>query len=307
MKTYDLVIIGGGPAGLSAGLYASRAKLKNIVLEKGDAGGQIATTNEVDNYPGSAENVTGPALSQRMKDQCVEFGSEFAKEEMLSIEKKDKTFYLKTDKNEYEAKAVIIATGSNPKEIGCKGEKEFRGMGVSYCATCDGFFFRDLVVAVIGGGDSALEEGMFLTKFAKKVYVVHRRDELRAAKSIQEKAFANSKIEFIYDSVVEEIKGDVVVSSITLKNVKTNELKDLSVDGVFVFVGYKPNSSMFVDMVETDEIGFIIGTEEMNTKVEGLFVAGDVRQKMLKQVITAAADGAIAAVSAEKYIAKVFE
>jgi thioredoxin reductase (NADPH) len=307
MKTYDLVIIGGGPAGLSAGLYASRAKLKNIVLEKGDAGGQLATTNDIDNYPGSAENTNGPALSQRMKDQCVEFGSEFAKEDLLSIEKKDKLFYLKTDKNEYEAKSVVIATGSNPKEIGCKGEKEFRGMGVSYCATCDGFFFKDLTVAVIGGGDSALEEGMFLTKLAKKVYVVHRRDEFRAAKSIQEKAFANSKMEFIYDSVVEEIKGDGVVNGITLKNVKTGELTNLSVDGVFVFVGYKPDSTLFEDMVETDETGFIIGDEEMKTKMEGLFVAGDVRQKMLKQVITAAADGAIAAVSAEKYIARVFE
>ncbi|SHE62730.1 thioredoxin-disulfide reductase [Alkalibacter saccharofermentans] len=307
MKTYDLVIIGGGPAGLSAGLYASRAKLKNIVLEKGDAGGQLATTNDIDNYPGSAENTNGPALSQRMKDQCVEFGSEFAKEELLSIEKKDKLFYLKTDKNEYEAKSVVIATGSNPKEIGCKGEKEFRGMGVSYCATCDGFFFKDLTVAVIGGGDSALEEGMFLTKLAKKVYVVHRRDEFRAAKSIQEKAFANSKMEFIYDSVVEEIKGDGVVNGITLKNVKTGELTNLSVDGVFVFVGYKPDSTLFEDMVEIDEIGFIIGDEEMKTKMEGIFVAGDVRQKMLKQVITAAADGAIAAVSAEKYIARVFE
>ncbi|MBF7097224.1 thioredoxin-disulfide reductase [Alkalibacter mobilis] len=305
--SYDLLIIGGGPAGLSAGLYASRANLKNLILEKGDAGGQIASTSEVDNYPGSIKNATGPTLSMRMKEQCVEFGSEFKKEEFIDLKKDGKIFKVKTDKDEYEAKTVIIATGADPKEIGCKGEREYRGMGVSYCATCDGFFFRDLTVAVVGGGDSALEEGMFLTKFAKKVYIIHRRDELRAVKSIQDKAFANNKIEFVFDSVVEEIKGDGVVNGITVKNVKTGELTDMAVDGVFVYVGYKPNSAKFRDFVELDETGFIIGTEEMTTTTAGLFVAGDIRKKMLKQVITAAADGAIASVSAEKYVAENFE
>lgn len=299
---YDIIIIGGGPAGLTAGLYGSRARMKTLIIEKGDAGGQIATTFEVDNYPGSMEKCTGPVLAQRMKDQALSFGTEFVKEEIKKIEKKNEIFYLETDKNKYEAKAVIVATGSLSRDIGCKGEKEFRGMGVSYCATCDGFFFQGLTVVVVGGGDAAIDEGIFLTKFAKKVIIVHRRNELRAAKSLQEKARANPKIEFILDTVVEEIKGNGVVSTVTLKNVKTGELKDISADGVFVFIGYSPNSALVKEFVKTDEIGFIIGDEKMQTLTPGLFVAGDVRRKMLRQVVTAVADGAIAAVSAEAYI-----
>ncbi|HCX64849.1 MAG TPA: thioredoxin-disulfide reductase [Eubacteriaceae bacterium] len=307
MKEFDTVIIGGGPAGLSAGLYAARANMKAVVIEKAEPGGQMTTTSDVDNYPGSIENPTGIGLSMRMKDQCKTFGTEIAKETVSSIDKEEDRFIVKTDKNEYEAKTVIAATGSNPKKIGCKGEDQFRGMGVSYCATCDGFFFKDMTVAVVGGGDSAMDEGIFLTKFAKEVIVIHRRDELRAAKSLQDKAFANDKIRFVFDSVVEEIKGDNVVQAIDVKNVKTGEVEELKVDGVFVFVGYQPNGDLFEKFVERDEDGFIIGDEDMKTSTEGLFVAGDLRKKSLKQVVTAAADGAIAAVQAEKYIADKFE
>lgn len=304
---YDMIIIGGGPAGLSAGLYASRANLKNLVLEKAEAGGQIATTSEVDNYPGSPKDATGPVLSQRMKEQCEAFGTEFRKEECKEIIKEGDYFKIVTNKETYKTKIVIAAMGANPREIGCKGEKEFRGMGVSYCATCDGFFFRDLDVAVVGGGDSALEEGIFLTKFAKKVYIIHRRDELRAVESIQDKAKANPKIEFILDSVVEEIKGDGLVQSVRIKNVKSGEESDLPVDGVFVFVGYYPSTELIKDMATLDESGYVLAGEDMKTNVPGLFVAGDIRKKVVKQVITAAADGAIAAVLGEKYISEHFE
>lgn len=304
---YDIIIIGGGPAGLSAGLYASRASLKNLVLEKAEAGGQIATTSEVDNYPGSPVGATGPVLSQRMKEQCIEFGSEFRKEECLELKKEGELFHITTNKGAYQAKTVIAAMGAYPRAIGCPGEKEYRGMGVSYCATCDGFFFRDLEVAVVGGGDSALEEGIFLTKFAKKVHIIHRRDELRAVKSIQEKAMANPKIEFIFDTVVDEIKGDGVVKAVVLKNVKTGALRELSVDGVFIYVGYHPNAKLIKDMVDLCESGYVLAGEDMKTRVPGLFVAGDIRKKQVKQVITAAADGAVAAVLAEKYISEHFE
>jgi thioredoxin reductase (NADPH) len=304
---YDMIIIGGGPAGLSAGLYASRASLKNLILEKSEAGGQIATTSEVDNFPGSMKDATGPMLSQRMKEQCEAFGSEFRKEECKELKKVGDYFQVVTNKDTHQAKAVVAAMGAYPREIGCPGEREFRGMGVSYCATCDGFFFRDLNVAVVGGGDSALEEGIFLTKFAKKVTIIHRRDELRAVKTIQDKAMANPKIEFIFDSVVEEITGDGLVKGVRIKNVKTGVVRDLSVDGVFIYVGYHPNTELIKDMAVLDESGYVVAGEDMETKIPGLFVAGDIRKKSLKQVITAAADGAIAAVQGEKYIAEHFE
>lgn len=304
---YDMIIIGGGPAGLSAGLYASRAKLKNVILEKGDAGGQMATTSDVENYPGSMEDATGASLTMRMKQQCEAFGTEFRKEECKEIKKEGDLFVVVTDKETHRAKTVVAAMGAYPREMGCKGEKEFRGMGVSYCATCDGFFFRDLNVAVVGGGDSALEEGLHLTKFAKKVTIIHRRDAFRANQTLQSKAKANPKIEFILDSVVEEIKGDGLVQSIHLKNVKTGEESELAVDGVFVFVGYLPRTELLKDLVSLDEAGYALAGEDTVTNVPGLFVAGDLRKKPLKQVITAASDGAVAAVSGEKYITEHFD
>ena len=303
---FDCIIIGAGAAGLSAGLYAARGRVNTLIIERGDIGGQTATTHLVDNYPGSIENPTGPQLMDRMKEQCLQFGAKISQETLEEVYREGQIFKVTTNKGEYLTKTLIIATGAEPKQAGFKGEKEYRGRGISYCATCDGDFFEDLDVAVIGGGDAAVEEAIYLTRFAKKVTIIHRRDQLRAVKSIQEKAFANEKINFVWDSVVEEVKGTGVVQSIVLLNKKTNELTELKIDGVFVYIGYTPNSSLFKDLVETDELGYIIGDQEMRTNVPGIFVAGDVRQKSLKQVITAAADGAIAGVNVEKYITENF-
>ena len=306
-EIYDVVIIGAGPAGLAAGLYASRARLKTLILEKEKAGGQIVTTDEVANYPGSVENASGPSLIARMVDQVDEFGAERKLDTIKEIELEGETKVLKGEKGEYKAKTVIIATGANPRPIGCPGEKELTGRGVSYCATCDAAFFEDMEVYVVGGGDTAVEEAMYLTKFARKVTVIHRRDELRAAKSIQEKAFNNEKMNFMWDSVVEEIKGDGIVESMVVKNVKTGELTEIHADeddgtfGIFVFVGFIPATKLF-DGVITMEDGYIKTDEDMNTNIPGVFAAGDCRVKSLRQVVTATADGAIAAVQAGKHI-----
>lgn len=305
-KNYDTIIIGAGAAGLSAGLYASRGRVKTLILERGQVGGQTITTEDVENYPGSVEDPTGPKLMERMRKQSEAFGTEIKQETVEGLEKDGKYFNIKTNKELYKSKTIIIATGAEPRLLGAPGEKEFRGRGVSYCATCDGDFFEGLNIAVVGGGDSAVEEGMYLTKFAQKVTIIHRRDELRAVKSLQERAFANNKIDFIWDTVVEEIKGEGVVQSLVLKNKKTDKISELKVDGAFIYVGYKPISQLFEGFVDMDESKYIIGNEEMKTNVPGVFVAGDVRKKMLKQIITAAADGAIAAVSVEKYIAENF-
>ena len=306
-EIYDVVIIGAGPAGLAAGLYASRARLKTLILEKEKAGGQIVTTDEVANYPGSVENASGPSLIARMVEQVDEFGAEKKLDTIKEIELEGETKVLKGEKGEYKAKTVIIATGANPRPIGCPGEKELTGRGVSYCATCDAAFFEDMEVFVVGGGDTAVEEAMYLTKFARKVTVIHRRDELRAAKSIQEKAFNNEKMNFMWDSVVEEIKGDGIVESMVVKNVKTGELTEIHADeddgtfGIFVFVGFIPATKLF-DGVITMEDGYIKTDEDMNTNIPGVFAAGDCRVKSLRQVVTATADGAIAAVQAGKHI-----
>lgn len=310
---YDVVIIGSGPAGLAAGLYAARAKMKTLVLEKNKVGGQISTTNEVANYPGSIPNATGPSLVARMVEQVDEFGAERKKDNIVEVDFSGKVKVLKGEKDEYRAKAVIIASGATPKLIGCPGEQELTGKGVSYCATCDADFFTDLEVFVIGGGDSAVEEGIYLTKFARKVTIVHRRDELRAAKSIQEKAFKNPKIEFMWNTEVAEIKGDGVVESIVFRNTETGETHEYVADendgtfGVFPFIGYQPLSEIYKGKIDMDSQGYIITDENMKTNVSGVFAAGDIRVKSLRQVVTAVADGAIAAVQAEKYIESNFE
>ena len=303
---YDIIVIGGGPAGLSAGLYGARSRAKTLILEKGKWGGQAATTEELENYPGSIEQPTGPEITARMKRQAEEFGAETRAETVTKLELDGKIKKVITDSAEYQAKTVIIATGAKPRLLGCPGELELRGKGVSYCATCDADFFTDLRVVVVGGGDSAIQEAIYLTKFAEKVTVIHRRDELRAAKSIQERAFANPKIDFIWDSVVIEIKGDGIVESVVVKNVKTNEVKEVQTDGVFMFVGYDPVSDLVKGLVDMDEKGYIITDENMSTSIEGVFAAGDVRVKSLRQVVTAASDGAIAAVRAEHYISENF-
>jgi len=301
MELYDVAIIGSGPAGLTAGIYAGRARLKTLIIEKQQAGGQIVQTEEVENYPGALEGDTGPAIIDRMVAQTKKFGVEKVSDEITEVQLVGKTKILKAKGGEYRAKSVIIATGAEPRFLGCPGEKEFIGKGVSYCATCDGAFFEGLDIFVIGGGDTAVEEAMFLTKFGRKVYVVHRRDELRAAKSIQEKAFKNEKVEFIWDSVVEEIKGDGLVNEIVLKNKKTGKLTNYKAEdgmlGVFIFVGYTPFTKLFEGKLDLER-SYIKTDENMKTKIPGVFAAGDVRVKDLRQVVTATADGAIAAVQA---------
>ncbi|SKA93483.1 thioredoxin reductase (NADPH) [Caloramator quimbayensis] len=303
---YDIIIIGGGPAGLSAGLYGSRSKLSVLVIEKGKFGGQATTTAELENYPGSIENCTGPALTERMKKQAEEFGTEFIKDEVISVDFSNDIKKVHCKNGEYSAKTIIIATGAEPRLGGFERELELRGRGVSYCATCDADFFEGLDVAVIGGGDSAITEALYLTKFAESVTVIHRRDSLRAAKSLQEKAFNNPKINFVWNSVVIAANGDEILESLTVKNVATGEISEISVNGVFVFVGLNPITSAFKGHINLSEGGYIPTDDNMKTNVEGVFAAGDVRVKSLRQVITAAADGAIAAVAAEEYINEKF-
>lgn len=301
-QIYDTIIIGGGPAGLSAGLYASRSRMKTLIIERAKYGGQATTTDELENYPGSIEECTGTTLSQRMRQQAEDFGTEFVKDEVVETVLEGDIKVIKCRKGEYQAKTIIIATGATPRLGGFKNEIELRGRGVSYCATCDADFFTDLDIAVIGGGDSAITEAIYLAKFGETVTVIHRRDSLRAAKSLQEKAFANPKIKFIWNSVVEEANGDEILESLTIKNRKTGEVSTLEVNGCFVFVGYLPISELFKGKVNMTERGDIITDEEMRTNIPGVFAAGDVREKSLRQVITAAADGAIAATNAEHYI-----
>lgn len=309
---YDVVIIGSGPAGLSAGLYSGRARMKTLIIEKEKAGGQIATTEEVENYPGSIDHETGPSLISRMVKQAEHFGAEKVTDDIKEVNFDGDIKILKGDKGEYHARAVIIATGAKPRLMGCPGEKEFTGKGVSYCATCDAAFFDDFDVYVIGGGDSAVEEAMFITKFARKVTIVHRRDSLRAARSIQEKAFKNEKIDFIWNSEVKEIKGEGIVESMVLRNRETGEETEIVANeddgtfGIFVFVGYLPQNNLFKDIITMDERGYIITDDNMKTNIEGVYAAGDNRVKSLRQVVTATADGAIAATQAEKYIENKF-
>ncbi len=307
-KIYDLVIIGGGPAGLAAGLYGARARMSTLMIEKDKPGGQIVTTDEIANYPGSEKDATGPSLVARMVEQAEEFGTQRIKDDIISVDFEGKIKKITGAKEEYLAKAVIIATGANPRHLGVPGEKELTGKGVSYCATCDAAFFEEMEVFVIGGGDSAVEEAIYITKFADKVTIVHRRDELRAAKSIQEKAFANPKIAFRWNSTVEELKGDGILESVVFKDTQTGELEQYDADeefgtfGLFVFTGYIPATEVFKGKVEMADSGYIVANELMETNVPGVFVAGDCREKLLRQVVTATADGAIAAVMAEKYI-----
>ncbi len=290
--------------------HPGRSRLSTLVIEKGKDGGQIAITDDIENYPGQiVEGESGPSLIARMTQQCEKFGVERASDVINEVHLDGDIKVLKSAKAEYQSKTVIIATGAFARPIGCKGEKEFMGKGVSYCATCDANFFEDFEVYVVGGGDSAVEEAMYLTKFARKVTIIHRRDELRAAKSIQEKAFKNEKLHFMWDTVVEEVGGDGILSEMTVKNVKTGELTKIVADeddgmfGVFGFIGTLPNSKIYEGTgLEMDERGYIPTDADMHTNIPGVFAAGDIRVKSLRQVVTAAADGAIAATQAEKYI-----
>ena len=311
-KVYDLIILGAGPAGLAAGLYGGRYKLDTLIIEKGIDGGQIAITDEIANYPGQivGEEESGPSLIARMTEQAKRFGCErvSANIEKAELEGDIKRF-TDTKGNVYESRAAIIATGAHPRPIGCKNEKEFVGKGISFCATCDANFYEGFEVYVVGGGDSAVEEAIYLTKFARKVTIIHRRNELRAAKSIQEKAFKNDKIAFMWDSVVEEVKGDDILESLIVKNVKTGELTEVKADpddgmfGLFGFIGLLPNTELFAESGLEMEGGYLVTDPDMKTKFKGVFAAGDVRVKSLRQVVTAAADGAIAASQVEHFIA----
>ena len=306
---YDIIILGAGPAGLSAGLYAGRSRMRTLIIEKGQDGGQIAMTDEIENYPGQVEGDSGASLIARMTTQAERFGCERVSDTIKSAELTGAVKKLVGSRGEYEARAVILAGGAQARSVGCKNEEAFMGRGISYCATCDAAFFEGLPVYVVGGGDAAVEEALYLTKFASKVTIIHRRDELRAAKSIQEKAFAEPKLDFLWDTVVEEVGGDEILQYMIVKNTKTGETRRIEADGedgmfgLFVFIGFAPNTALFEGVLEMEN-GYIKTDENMHTNVAGVFAAGDLRVKSLRQVITAAADGAIAAVQAEKYLAE---
>lgn len=306
-KIYDVLIIGAGPAGLAAALYTGRSRMSTLVIEKEKDGGQIVITAEIDNYPGSLPEESGPSLIERMKNQAERFGAEKVYDQIVEVDLKSDIKRLVGKRGEYLGRSVIIATGAHPRPIGCPNERELIGKGISYCATCDGAFFEDMEIFVVGGGDTAVEEAVYLTKFGRKVTIVHRRDELRAVKSIVEKATANPKIHFMWDSVVTDLHGDGLLEAMTVKNVKTGVETRIEADpddgtfGVFVFVGFIPESQLFADQL-TLRNGYIVTDDEMHTELPGVFAAGDIREKSLRQVITAAADGAIAAMQANAFI-----
>lgn len=303
---YDVVIIGSGPSGLAAAIYAERAKLKTITIEKQYmSGGQVLNTYEVDNYPGLPE-INGFDMGQKFRQHAEKLGSQFIKDEVLELEIMDDIKKVHCKKNEFLTKTVIIATGAQHRLLEVKGEKEFYGKGVSYCATCDGAFYKEKTVAVVGGGDVALEDAIFLSRICKKVYLIHRRDEFRGVKILQEKVFSISNIEVIWDTVVDEIYGENEVQGINVSNVKNNEKKEIEVDGIFVAIGIVPNSHIFEKHLQLDDGNYIVATEDCKTSVEGVFVAGDVRTKALRQIVTAVSDGANAITSIEKYLATKF-
>ena len=304
---YDVVILGAGPAGLSAAIYAARGAAKTAVLDISMFGGQPSNYLELENYPGFGK-IGGYDMMEKFEEHAGMFEMDkYPMQEIEKIELVSTTKIIETKEAVFEAKTVIIATGAQAKKLGIPGEKEFLGRGVSYCAVCDGAFYKDKIVAVVGGGNAAVEEGCYLTKFAKKVYIIHRRDQLRADKIVQERAFKNEKVEFIYDTVPVEIQGSDCVENFVIKNVKTNEITNLKVDGVFPYIGFAPNIEFFNAQLKQDESGFIITDEAMHTSVKGVFAAGDVRNTPLRQVITAASDGAVAGCYAIKYLSELPE
>lgn len=306
-KIYDTVILGGGPAGISAGVYCARGNISCAVIDTSLLGGQPTNYLEIENYLGFP-SIEGWELSEKFEEHLDKFNVEkFTMEEIQSVDLVSNPKVIKTLKGEYKAHSVIIATGAKPSKLNVKGEQEFTGIGVSYCAVCDGAFYKDKTVVVVGGGNAAVEEGIYLTKFALKVYIVHRRDTLRADKIVQERAFKNNKIEFIWDSVVQEIQGDGKVQTAVVKNLKTGEISHIQTDGVFPYIGFTPNCDGFNGQLQQDEKGFITVDENLQTSIPGVFAAGDVRVTPLRQVITAVADGAIAGVSAVKYLERVKE
>ncbi len=300
-EIYDVIIIGAGPAGMTSAIYASRANLSVLMIEKKYPGGQMLSTGEIENYTGY-EEISGPELSEKMFEHSKKFGTEFAFGEITDIKVENNLKILTAGEKTFKAKTVIIATGTEARLLGIPGEQEFASRGVSYCAVCDGAFFRNKNVVVIGGGDSAIEEALYLSNLVSKVTIVHRRDELRAQKILQNREFEKANIEFVWDSVPIEIKGERKVNSISIKNVKTEDITEISADGIFIYIGMNPQTSIFENLDILDEYGYIPTDDHLATKIPGIFVAGDVRQKEIRQVVTAASDGAIAAQSAYKYI-----
>ena len=301
MEHYDVIIIGGGPAGLTAGLYTSRAGLRSLLLERGMLGGQMANATLVENYPGFPEGIAGSELGSLMHRQAVRYGLEVITAELTGVSE-GRPYSVATTGGSFEAAAIIIATGSEYRKLGVPGEERLSGRGVSYCATCDGFFFRNREVAVVGGGDTAITDALELSQHASKVYVIHRRGQLRAEKALQERAFGHPKLEFIWDTVVEEGTGDQVLEVLKLRNVKTGQQSILKVDGVFVAVGLMPNSQLFFNILEIDDAGYIVTDETMATSALGIFAAGDIRRNSPRQIAAAVGDGVTAAMSAFKYI-----
>ncbi len=293
---WELIVLGGGPAGLTAAMYAGRAGHAVLVLEKAQFGGEITTTEWLENYPGFPEGISGIEYGEKLEQHARNFGAELLPAFLERVELRGEPKLIATSENEFTAQKVIVATGTEPRKLGAKGERELQGRGVSYCATCDAAFYRDKKVAVVGGGDVAAEEALFLTRFAQKVYIIHRRDRLRAVSNLQEKLFANSRVEIIWDAVVREIRGEKKVEGLNL--LRKEEEMFLPVDGVFISVGRVPNTDFLKDQVETSKDGFIITDEQMRTSCQGVFAAGDVRDKKLRQVVTATSDGAIAAYEA---------
>jgi thioredoxin reductase (NADPH) len=301
---YDVIIIGGGPAGLTAGLYNARARLKVVLYERLAPGGQVLTTDSVENYPGFPDGVSGFELMDRMKTQAEKFGLEIRSDEIIRLELSESRKIVFTGKEQIETKAVIIACGATWKKLGIEGEERLMGKGISFCATCDGPFYRDQEVAVIGGGDTAVEEAIFLTRFASKVHLVHRRDQLRATKLIQERAMAQEKIEFVWNAIPVSVLGETGVEGIELRDLKTGTLSRRAVKGVFVFIGTIPNTALVKGQIKLDESGFIITDDNMQASVRGVFAAGDIRSKLFRQISTAVGEGATASYSAEKYLEK---
>ena len=301
-KEYDVVIIGSGPAGLAAGIYTSRDRLSSLLLDNGIIGGNMGSTGTIDNYPGFPDSISGAELAELMHKQATKYGMETTLAEAKAINIKGDKKVIETTSGDVTARAVIIAAGSERVKLGAPGEEEFRGRGVSYCATCDGPLFRDKRLAVVGGGNTAVYEALHLTKFASKFFVIHRRDQLRATAVAQEKALAESKIDLILDTTVKSIEGDDFVNRLILQNVKTEEQSTLNVDGVFISIGLKPNTAFVKDLLPLDEQGHIITDGQMKTEIDGIFAAGDIRSGSVRQIVAAAGDGAVAAINAKKFI-----
>lgn len=303
-KKFDVIIIGAGPSGYTAAIYTSRAKRDTLVISGMLPGGQLMLTTEVENYPGFSEGILGPELMTTMRKQTERMGATIIDDEVVNVDFKRKPFKVLTYSEEYEADAVIIATGASPRKLGAKGEQEFSAKGVSYCATCDGPFFKNQEIVVAGGGDSAMEEAIFLTKFAKNVHVIHRKDKLRASKIMQDRAFENNKIKFHWNSVIDEIKGSEKVNQIMVRNVTTNNQETMDVGGLFVAIGHEPNTKLFKGQIELDDQGYIVLKNHTHTNIDGIFAAGDVHDHRYRQAITAAGFGCMAAIDVDKYLSE---